>query len=165
MVGAIGQSGLPPPNFGLVNPDGTNFRTSHRILPTRSMTNSRARRLRNLLCAGHLQRLRQHRSAWLQPGAVNINDGLNAGITLDNYPSVPGANPNDQVVGQLDRTDLDFFDKDFKTGRTVQYSVDINANYPGTLRFKSATSGTRNALAFELRSDQQDTAQCAQARR
>ncbi len=89
------------------------------------------------------------------PGAVNINGGLDAFITLDNYPSVPQANPNDQAVGQLDRTDIDYFDKNFKTGRTVQYSLDIQRQLPYQLRCSSQLHRQqRHAPAIELRSDQ-----------
>jgi hypothetical protein len=68
--------------------------------------------------------------AQIRACTVNINGGLDAFITLENYPHVPLANPNDQAVGQLDRTDLDDFDKNFKTGRTAQYSLDLQRQLP-----------------------------------
>ena len=64
------------------------------------------------------------------PGAVNINGGLDAFITLDTYPNLPAANPADQAVGDLNRTDMDYFTKDFKPGRTAQWSLDIQRHLP-----------------------------------
>jgi Carboxypeptidase regulatory-like domain/TonB dependent receptor len=130
VVGAIGQSGLQAANFGLVNPDRTNFgprlgfaysindktvvRGGYGIYYAPVVYND----FGNTGVLGY------------SPGAVNINGGLDAFITLENYPSVPLANPDDQAVGQLDRTDMDYFDKNFKTGRTVQYSLDLQRELP-----------------------------------
>ena len=130
IVGATGQGGLQAANFGLVNPDRDNIgprlgfaysindktvvRGGYGIYYAPVVYND----FGNTGVLGY------------SPGAVNINGGLDAFITLDNYPNVPQANPNDQAVGQLDRTDLDYFDKNFKTGRTVQYSLDIQRQLP-----------------------------------
>ena len=130
IVGAIGQGGLQAANFGLVNPDRTNF--GPRVGFAYSVNDKTVVRggygiyyapvvyndFGNTGVLGY------------SPGAVNINGGLDAFITLENYPSVPLANPNDQAVGQLDRTDLDYFDKNFKTGRTAQYSLDLQRQLP-----------------------------------
>ncbi|HEX5890433.1 MAG TPA: TonB-dependent receptor [Pyrinomonadaceae bacterium] len=130
IIGANGQGGLLAENFGLVNPDRTNWgprfgfaytlndktvvRGGYGIYYAPVVYND----FGNTGVLGY------------SPGAVNINGGLDAFITLDNYPSVPQANPDDQAVGQLDRTDLDYFDKNFKTGRTAQYSLDIQRELP-----------------------------------
>src|SRR5215203_2448794 len=143
VVGAIGQSGLQAENFGLVRPDKTNFgprlgfaysindktvvRGGYGIYYAPVVYND----FGNTGVLGY------------SPGAVNINGGLDAFITLENYPSVPAANPNDQAVGQLDRTDLDYFDKNFKTGRTVQYSLDIQRELPWNLAVQVSYVGSK----------------------
>ena len=143
VVGAIGQGGLASPNFGLVNPDRTNF--GPRIGFAYSLNEKTVVRggygiyyapvvyndFGNTGVLGY------------SPGALNINGGLDAFITLDNYPSVPGANPNDQAVGQLDRNDLDYFDKDFKTGRTVQYSLDLQRQLPWNFAVQVSYIGSK----------------------
>ncbi len=143
VVGAIGQGGLASPNFGLVNPDRTNF--GPRIGFAYSLNDLTVVRggygiyyapvvyndFGNTGVLGY------------SPGALNINGGLDAFITLDNYPSVPAANPNDQAVGQLDRNDLDYFDKDFKTGRTVQYSLDLQRQLPWNFAVQVSYIGSK----------------------
>ena len=143
VVGAIGQGGLQAANFGLVKPDRTNF--GPRIGFAYSLNEKTVVRggygiyyapvvyndFGNTGVLGY------------SPGAVNINGGLDAFITLDNYPPVPQANPNDQAVGQLDRNDLDFFDKNFKTGRTVQYSLDIQRQLPWNFAIQASYIGSK----------------------
>ncbi len=131
------------PNFGLVNPDRTNF--GPRVGFAYSIND------KTVVRGGYgiyyapvvYNDFGNTGALGYSPGAVNINGGLDAFITLDNYPSVPQANPNDQVVGQLDRNDLDFFDKDFKTGRTVQYSVDIQRQLPWNLVVQASYIGSK----------------------
>jgi hypothetical protein len=77
------------------------------------------------------------------PGAVNINGGLDAFITLENYPNIPVADPTSQVVGDLNRTDLDYFTKDFKTGRTVQYTLDVQRQLPWNLAVQVSYIGSK----------------------
>lgn len=77
------------------------------------------------------------------PGSLNINGGFDAGITLDNYPSLPVANPTDQVVGQLDRTDVDYFNKNFKLGRTAQYNLEIQRELPYNFAISASYVGSK----------------------
>ena len=84
------------------------------------------------------------------PGKTNINGGFDAGITLDNYPALPIADPNSQYVGDLSITQ-DYYDPNFKLGRVAQYDLNIQRELP----FKLAASlsyignkGTRLRSAF-----------------
>ncbi len=86
------------------------------------------------------------------PGAVNINGGLDAGITLENYPNIPASDPTAQAVGDLNRTDVDFFTKDFKTGRTAQWSLDIQRQLPFNFAVQASyvgSKGTRLRSSFD----------------
>ena len=53
-------------------------------------------------------------------------DGRNARFFLSSYPSIPAVCPTCQFLG----SDVQFFDPDFKTGRTVQYSLDVQRELP-----------------------------------
>jgi hypothetical protein len=86
------------------------------------------------------------------PGAVNINGGLDAGITLENYPNLPAANPTTQAVGDLNRTDLDYFTKNFQTGRTAQWSLDLQRHLPWNFAVQVSyvgSKGTRLRSSFD----------------
>jgi hypothetical protein len=52
--------------------------------------------------------------------------GRNAQFFLSTYPSIPPVAPDSQFLG----SDIQFFDPDFKTGRTLQYSLDIQRELP-----------------------------------
>jgi hypothetical protein len=82
--------------------------------------------------------------------------GADANIFLRNYPQQPSNNPNDQFIGQ----DVSYFNKDFKTGRTAQWSVDVQRELPANFAVSVGyigSHGTRlrsdfgrlNALPFE----------------
>jgi hypothetical protein len=130
IVGAAGQGGLQSEYFGLVKPNKSDFgprlgfaysvndktvvRGGYGIYYAPVLYND----FGNTGLLGY------------NPGAVNINGGLDAFITLDNYPLLPVTNPADQAVGQLDRTDIDYFDKNFKTGRTANWSLDVQRELP-----------------------------------
>ncbi|HUE82052.1 MAG TPA: TonB-dependent receptor [Pyrinomonadaceae bacterium] len=143
IVGATGQGGLQAEHFGLVKPDRSNF--GPRIGFAYSLNDKTVVRggygiyyapvvyndFGNTGVLGY------------SPGAVNINFGLDSFITLENYPSLPAANPSDQAVGQLDRNDIDFFDKNFKTGRTVQYSLDLQRQLPFNLALQVGYTGSK----------------------
>jgi hypothetical protein len=93
------------------------------------------------------------------PGQVNINFGLDSwvrgdgtpGIRLETYPKLPIANPGDQAVGQLDRNDIDYFTKNYRAGRTAQYSLDLQRQLPFKLVLSVSYNGhhgTRLRSAF-----------------
>ncbi|HYG80230.1 MAG TPA: TonB-dependent receptor, partial [Pyrinomonadaceae bacterium] len=77
------------------------------------------------------------------PGQSPFNAGLDAFLTLDNFPLLPQPNPADQAVGQLDRTDIDFFNKNYKAGRTQQWSLDIQRELPWNFAIQVGYIGNR----------------------
>jgi hypothetical protein len=77
------------------------------------------------------------------PGQNPINGGLDAGITLENFPLLPLPNPADQAVGQLDRNDIDYFNKNYKAGRTQQWSLDIQRELPWNFALSVGYIGSR----------------------
>ena len=79
------------------------------------------------------------------PGAVNINGGLDAFITLENYPNIPTADPTAQAVGDLNRTDVDYFNKNFKTGRTAQWSLDLQRELPWKFAVQLSYIGSKGS--------------------
>ena len=89
-------------------------------------------------------------------GGANINFGFDANIRFSNYPVLPTPDPTSQFIG----ADVEGFDRNFKTGRSAQYSLDIQRELPG--KFVGSVSyvgskGTRlrssfspiNAVPFE----------------
>ena len=72
--------------------------------------------------------------------------GADANFFLRNYPQQPSNNPNDQFIGQ----DVSYFNKDFKTGRTAQWSLDIQRELPAHF---AASVGYIGSRGTRLRSD------------
>ncbi|MEN3335230.1 MAG: hypothetical protein V7641_4595, partial [Blastocatellia bacterium] len=66
-------------------------------------------------------------------GALYTPNGRQSTVFLRNYPDKPAVDPNGQFIGA---SNIDFFDPNFKTGRTAQWSVDIQRELP----FKFAVS-------------------------
>ncbi len=73
-------------------------------------------------------------------------DGRNARNFLSSFPNRPEVDPNGQFLGN----DVQYFDPDFKTGRTVQYSLDVQRQIPFNLL---ASIGYIGSKATRLRSD------------
>jgi hypothetical protein len=82
------------------------------------------------------------------PRPANINGGADANpdLFLRNYRSVPGTDPNSQFIG----SDIDYFDRNFKTGRTLQYGVDLQRELPYNFALQLSYTGHH---ADRLRSD------------
>ena len=89
-------------------------------------------------------------------GGANINFGFDAFLRLNNYPALPQPDPNSQFIG----ADVEGFDRNFKIGRTAQYSLDLQRELPGRIVASVSyvgSKGTRlrsnfsppNALPFE----------------
>lgn len=84
------------------------------------------------------------------PRPANINGGADANpdLFLRNYRSTPGTDPTGQFIG----SEIDFFDQNFKTGRTLQYGVDLQHELPYKFVVQLSYTGHR---ADRLRSDLQ----------
>lgn len=89
-------------------------------------------------------------------GGANINFGFDALLRLSNYPNLPAPDPNSQFIG----ADVEGFDRNFKIGRTAQWSLDLQRELPAKFVASLAyvgSKGTRlrsnfsppNALPFE----------------
>ena len=65
-------------------------------------------------------------------GQLFTPDGRNARNFLSTFPSVPATNPNSQFVGDLGVPILAFgqFGNGFRTGRTLQYTIDVQRELP-----------------------------------
>lgn len=62
-------------------------------------------------------------------GQLFTPNGRNARFFLSEFPSIPAVDPNSQFVGNIG-TEILYFDKNFRTGRTLQYSVDVQRELP-----------------------------------
>ncbi|MDX6270593.1 MAG: hypothetical protein QOD28_1816 [Acidobacteriota bacterium] len=82
------------------------------------------------------------------PRPANINGGADANfdLFLRNYRQTPGTDPKSQFVG----SDIDYFDQNFKTGRTLQYGIDVQRELPYKFVVQLSYTGHR---ADRLRSD------------
>jgi len=73
---------------------------------------------------------------------VNINGGLDAGITLENYPDLPTVNPDGQFPGDLSLTQ-DYYDQNFKLGRVDQYDLNFQRELPYNFAVSLSYIGNR----------------------
>ena len=65
-------------------------------------------------------------------GQLFTPDGRNARFFLSQFPSIPATDPNSQFVGNLGVPILAFgqFGNGFRTGRTLQYTIDVQRELP-----------------------------------
>ncbi|HZI17294.1 MAG TPA: TonB-dependent receptor [Pyrinomonadaceae bacterium] len=82
------------------------------------------------------------------PRPPNINGGADANpdLFLRNFRSVPPVDPTGQFIG----SDIDYFDENFRTGRTLQYGLDLQHQLPYKFVVQLSYTGHR---ADRLRSD------------
>ena len=62
-------------------------------------------------------------------GQLFTPNGRNSQFFLSSFPSIPAVDPNSQFVNQTGVNILQF-GNDFRTGRTLQYSVDVQRELP-----------------------------------
>jgi hypothetical protein len=77
-------------------------------------------------------------------------DGRNARFFLSSYPSIPPVDPGGQFVFPDGSQDVQFFDPTYRTGRTIQYSLDLQRQLPYNF---AASIGYVGHKATRLRSD------------
>lgn len=90
----------------------------------------------------------------LTEGTIGYNTPIGANFTSDNnsdlflrdYRALPPIDPNGQFIG----SDVDYFDKNFKTGRTLQFGLDVQRELPYHLALTLSYTGSRGT---RLRSD------------
>lgn len=130
IVGATGQGGLQAQFPGLIEPDKTNW--GPRFGFAYSLNEKTVVRGGYGIYYAPIIYNDFGNSGYLgyNPAQTPINFGLDANITLANFPALPAPNPADQAVGQLDRSDIDYFNTNYKAGRTAQWSVDVQRELP-----------------------------------
>ena len=62
-------------------------------------------------------------------GATYTPEGRNARFFLSTFPGIPPVSPGGQFLG----SDVQYFDQNFRTGRTFQYSIDLQRELPFNL--------------------------------
>ncbi|HLM57166.1 MAG TPA: TonB-dependent receptor, partial [Pyrinomonadaceae bacterium] len=153
IVGAAGQSGLPAEYKTLTRPDRSNI--GPRIgfafgFDTQTVVRGGV----GLYYApilygfGGNNTLTEGTVGYNSPRPANINGGADANpdLFLRNYRQMPGVDPNGQFTGQ----DIDYFDENFRTGRTLQYGLDVQRELPYNFVVSLSYTGHR---ADRLRSD------------
>ena len=81
-------------------------------------------------------------------GGANINFGADAFIRLSTYPPLPSPDPHSQFIG----ADVEGFDRNFKNGRTAQWSLNVERQLPANLVASVSyvgSKGTRLRSSFD----------------
>jgi TonB dependent receptor len=72
-------------------------------------------------------------------GSNPINGGFDAFIKLSTFPAIPTPDPNTQFIGG----DVDTFDRNFRTGRTAQWSLDLQRELPWNIVASASYVGSK----------------------
>ncbi|HKY04351.1 MAG TPA: hypothetical protein VJQ56_05655, partial [Blastocatellia bacterium] len=125
IIGAGGQGGLQAEHEGLVETDYSNISPRFGFaysLDSRTVVRGGAGIYYSPLLYGfNGQNSIAEGTLGYSTGALRTPDGRNATFFLSDFPPLPPVDPNGQFIG----SDVDYFDPNFKTGRTVQWSLDI----------------------------------------
>jgi hypothetical protein len=161
IVGAAGQSGLQAEYRGLAKPDYSSF--GPRLGFAYQLNDKTVIRGGYGLYYNPIAYNDQGEGGYegYNPGQSNPSAGREAlntiaengsvrtPIVLRNFPALPIANPNDQAIGVLSRN-IEFFDKNFKLGRTAQYSLGVQRSLPFQMAIDVSYIGS---LGTRLRSN------------
>jgi hypothetical protein len=141
IIGAAGQSGLQAEYRTLARTDKSNI--GPRFGAAYSLGNNTVIRGGIGLYYAPILLGNGGQQGALQTGTLGYNTdtvymprgagGRTATRFLSSYPSIPGSNPNDQFVGNLGLSDFYYFDPDFRSGRTLQYTLDVQRQLPFNL--------------------------------
>lgn len=144
LVGAGGQSGLQAPFRTLAKPDHTDV--GPRVGFAYSLNNLTVVRggigiyyAPVLYGTGGGGDINSGTIGYNTGSGPRTPDGRNARFFLSTYPPKPPVDPNGQFIG----SDVTFFDPNFKSGRTIQYSLDIQRQLPWKLALDLGYIGHR----------------------
>ena len=145
LVGAGGQGGLSARNRGFVNPDygsvAPRFGFAYSLDQHSVVRGGIGIYYAPLLASDITSGLEGYNTTMLR-----TPNGRQANSFLSTYPAAPVPDPNGQFIG----SDVDYFDPNFKTGRTLQYSFDYQRELPGNWAFSVGYIGSH---ATRLRSN------------
>lgn len=141
LIGAAGQSGLQAPYRGLVKPDrtdiGPRFGLAYAVNNKTVVRGGYGIYYSPVFYGNGGDGLLGY-----NPGSNPINFGRDAFITLSNFPALPIADPNGQYVRDTN-TALDFYDPNFKLGRTAQYDLSAQRELPYNFALSVSYIGNR----------------------
>jgi hypothetical protein len=131
IVGAGGQSGLQAEHQGLVKTDYSNISPrlgfAYSLNPRTVVRGGFGLYYAPLLYGFNGANNIAEGTLGYSTGALRTPNGRQSTLFFRNMPAAPSIDPNGQFIGA---TDVDFFDPNFKTGRTAQWSLDVQRELP-----------------------------------